>query len=53
MPDIDLLRSWIGRQETLHDRATLFPVAALSATLDRDDPAPAEGDVLPAMWHWL
>jgi len=53
MPDIDLLRSWIGRQETLHDRATLFPVSALSATLDRDDPAPAEGDVLPAMWHWL
>ena len=53
MPDIDLLRSWIGRQETLHDRATLFPVAALSATLDRDDEAPAEGDVLPAMWHWL
>ena len=53
MPDIDLLRSWIGRQETLHDRASLFPVAALSATLDRPDPAPAEGDVLPPMWHWL
>ena len=37
--DIDHLRSWIGRQETLTDRATLVPVAALSATLDRDDPA--------------
>ncbi len=51
--DIDHLRGWIGRDETLHDRATLFPVAALSATLDRDDPAPAEGDPLPPMWHWL
>ena len=51
--DIDHLRTWIGRQETHADRATLFPVAALSATLDRDDPAPAEGDTLPPLWHWL
>ena len=53
MLDIAHLQSWIGRQETLNDRATLFPVAALSATLDRDDKAPAEGDVLPPLWHWL
>jgi len=51
--DIDHLRTWIGRQETLHDEATLVPVAALQATLDRDDPAPAKGDVLPPLWHWL
>jgi 3-methylfumaryl-CoA hydratase len=51
--DVDHLRSWIGRHETLHDRVTQFPVAALSATLDRDDPPPREGDPLPPLWHWL
>jgi 3-methylfumaryl-CoA hydratase len=30
-----------------------MPVAALSATLDRDDPAPAGGTDLPPLWHWL
>jgi 3-methylfumaryl-CoA hydratase len=51
--DIDHLRSWIGRQETLVDSVTTFPVAALAATLDRDDPDPAPGDALPPLWHWL
>jgi 3-methylfumaryl-CoA hydratase len=51
--DVDHLRSWIGRQETLHDRVTRFPVAAMSAALDRDDPPPREGDSLPPLWHWL
>jgi len=51
--DIDHLRGWIGRTEELHDIATLTQVKALSATLDRDDPEPAEGDVLPKLWHWL
>jgi 3-methylfumaryl-CoA hydratase len=51
--DVAHLRSWIGRQETLHDQVTRFPIAALSATLDRDDPAPAAGDPLPPLWHWL
>nr|WP_283949540.1 MaoC family dehydratase N-terminal domain-containing protein [Limobrevibacterium gyesilva] len=35
------------------DTATAFPVAALSATLDRDDAKPRPGDVLPPLWHWL
>jgi 3-methylfumaryl-CoA hydratase len=51
--DVEHLRSWIGKQETLHDQVTRFPVAALSATLDRDDPAPRAGDPLPPLWHWL
>ena len=51
--DIDHLKTWIGRQEVLEDRLGLAPVAALSATLDRDDAAPADGDVLPPLWHWL
>ncbi len=44
---------WIGRSETRHDTLTLAPMAALSATLGRDDPAPQPGDALPALWHWL
>jgi 3-methylfumaryl-CoA hydratase len=51
--DVEHLRSWIGRQETLHDQVTRFPVAALAATLDRGDLPPAEGDELPPLWHWL
>ncbi len=51
--DIAHLRSWIGRQDLLHDSITQFPVAALAATLDRDDADPQPGDVLPPLWHWL
>ena len=32
---------------------TRVPIRALSATLDRDDPAPRDGDMLPPLWHWL
>lgn len=51
--NIDHLREWIGKSESREDRITLTPMAALSATLDRDDPFPREGDPLPPMWHWL
>jgi 3-methylfumaryl-CoA hydratase len=51
--NIDHLREWIGKTETREDRITLTPMAALSATLDRDDPFPREGDALPPLWHWL
>jgi 3-methylfumaryl-CoA hydratase len=51
--DIDELRAWTGRQEVAEDVVTPFPVAALAATLDRDDPAPAPGTPLPPLWHWL
>ena len=51
--DIDHLRGWIGRSETLHDIVTKVPVQALAATLDRDEAPPQEGDVLPKLWHWL
>jgi 3-methylfumaryl-CoA hydratase len=47
------LRGWIGREEAIRDVVTAAPVAALAATLDRDDPAPRNGDVLPPLWHWL
>ncbi|MCL4798978.1 MAG: MaoC family dehydratase N-terminal domain-containing protein [Burkholderiales bacterium] len=51
--DLAVLERWIGRAEQAADTVTPFPVAALSATLDRDDPAPRDGDALPPLWHWL
>ena len=50
--DIDHLKTWIGRSETLEDTVTPVPAAALAATLDRDGP-PRLGDPLPPLWHWL
>jgi 3-methylfumaryl-CoA hydratase len=52
-PDLEHLRAWIDRSETLRDQLTLQPVAALAATLDRDDALPVAGDALPPLWHWL
>jgi 3-methylfumaryl-CoA hydratase len=45
--------SWIGRGERSADRVTAAAVAALAATLDRDEPAPEDGDEVPPLWHWL
>ena len=50
--DLEHLREWIGRTETRVDHATATPMAALSATLDRDDPEPANGSEVPPLWHW-
>ena len=46
-------QQWVGRTESRIDVVTATPVAALSATLDRDDPLPRAGDPLPPLWHWL
>jgi 3-methylfumaryl-CoA hydratase len=50
---LDYLREWRGRTESRSDEVTPAPIAALSATLDRDDPFPRDGDPLPPLWHWL
>jgi 3-methylfumaryl-CoA hydratase len=47
------LPEWIGRVEVLDDTAMPGPIAALSALLDRDDPAPRMGDPAPPLAHWL
>jgi 3-methylfumaryl-CoA hydratase len=47
------LKDWIGKQETVFDAVTPTPIAALSATLDREAQRPADGVVLPCLWHWL
>ncbi len=51
--DLQPLREWAGRTESRTDRVTATPLAALSATLDRDDPDPQPGSELPPLWHWL
>lgn len=51
--DMDRLKPWIGKTETLTDQITPVPAAALSALLDRNDPFPRTGDPLPPLWHWL
>jgi 3-methylfumaryl-CoA hydratase len=53
MVDIVHLQEWIGRSETRQDVVTAVPMAALAAMLDRADPPPQPGDVLPPLWHWL
>jgi 3-methylfumaryl-CoA hydratase len=49
----DSVQDWVGRSETQTDVIDPRPVALLSATLDRDDPPPREGGLLPPLWHWL
>jgi 3-methylfumaryl-CoA hydratase len=51
--EIEHLRDWVGKIETRTDVVSPTSVQALAATLDRDDPAPADGDALPPCWHWL
>jgi 3-methylfumaryl-CoA hydratase len=50
--DPESLRAWIGRTETIHDVATVAPLRALAATLDRDEQF-SEGEAIPPCWHWL
>jgi 3-methylfumaryl-CoA hydratase len=47
------LQQWQGRSEELRDGINAAPLRGLSATLDRDDAAPAPGDTVPPLWHWL
>ncbi|MGE0737240.1 MAG: MaoC family dehydratase N-terminal domain-containing protein [Alphaproteobacteria bacterium] len=50
---LERLRSWIGKSREEVDSIAPGPVARLSATFDRDDPAPRPGDWIPYGWHWL
>jgi len=50
--DVSDLQPWIGREERVSDTLAPQPAAALTATLDRDDP-PALDAPLPPLWHWI
>jgi 3-methylfumaryl-CoA hydratase len=52
MIDLEHLRTWVGRTESVEDIVAPSKVAALAATLDRDDAPPMAGDPLPPPWHW-
>ncbi len=47
------LQQWVGRSEESRDDITAAPLRGLSATLDRDDPAPQAGTPVPPLGHWL
>ena len=49
--DLEQLSKWIGNTETDVDYVTIPAVHRLAATLDRDDPMPKFGDLLPIGWQ--
>ncbi len=51
--DLGNLREWVGRAEERVDQVSAAPLAALSATLDHNDPEPRPGAQIPPLWHWL
>jgi len=51
--DPSALSGWVGKTEVSRDQVTITPLKALSATLDRHDPAPVLGQAIPPLWHWL
>jgi 3-methylfumaryl-CoA hydratase len=51
--DLGLLQQWLGRTERRVDVVSAAPLAALAATLDRDEPLPVPGAPVPPLWHWL
>jgi len=50
--NIEELKAWVGRTETMVDMIGPGPARRLQATLDRD-PTFAVGDTLPPFWHYL
>ena len=51
--NLDDLKNWIGKTETVRDFISPTTIAGMSATLDRDDTEPVFGTPIPASWHWL
>jgi 3-methylfumaryl-CoA hydratase len=51
-PSSNDLRSWIGRRMESVDWVAASRVAAWNATLDRDEPLPADGDAAPPLFHF-
>ncbi len=49
--NLEALKNWIGQKESAVDYVTIPLVHRLAATLDRDDPMPKHGDLLPIGWH--
>jgi len=43
------LEDWLDKTEVVEDDITRFPLRAMAATLECDEP----NGVVPALWHWL
>jgi 3-methylfumaryl-CoA hydratase len=43
------LDDWLNKEAVVKDDITAFPLAALAATLDREE----SGNTVPPLWHWL
>lgn len=43
------LDTWLDKQEVVKDDITVYPLRAMTATLDQTD----AGNVVPPLWHWL
>jgi 3-methylfumaryl-CoA hydratase len=50
-PQLDNLKSWIGRTESVVDEITVPSVRRISALLDHDPSASRAGDVFPRGWQ--
>ena len=50
--DPEVLGQWVGRREKRLDVIDAGHARAMQATLDLE-PSLQDGDVLPALWHWL
>lgn len=51
--DVVKWKAWVGKTTEAQDEITAYPVKALAATLDYDDPAPVRGEAIAPLWHWL
>jgi 3-methylfumaryl-CoA hydratase len=49
----DELKRWIGKTGRQIDEASLKPLRASAAALDRDDPELQPGCGISPCWHWL
>jgi 3-methylfumaryl-CoA hydratase len=51
--DIDDLRKSLGNTQTHDDTINAATMARFAATLDREEPWPADGDATPPATHWV
>jgi len=50
--DADYLNQWIGSKETTEETISVEPLHRMRATLDHAPKTMAEGEIVPALWHW-
>ncbi|MCP3690408.1 MAG: acyl-CoA dehydrogenase [Gammaproteobacteria bacterium] len=51
--DVDHLRKWIGKTETVEETISAEPLQRMRAMLDRPPGEVNTGEPVPALWHWV